>query len=109
MRETLREQAREKVGATLLAQGPARHSPEEIVWLGEKTPSALSALIGDQPYLMGARPCAEDATVFGGLAGVLTPFFDLEFQRKAETYPNLVAYTARTMQQYYPERSWKAV
>jgi glutathione S-transferase len=109
MRETLREQAREKVGAALLAQGPGRHSLQEVVSLGEKTLSAVSTLIGDEPYLMGARPCAEDATVFAGLAGVLTPFFDMELQRKAATYPNLVAYTARMMQQYYPEHPWKAV
>jgi glutathione S-transferase len=109
MRETLRKNARDGLRSTLLAQGPARHSPQEVVWLGEKTLSALSILIGDQPYLMGARPCAEDASVFAGLAGVLTPFFDMGLQRKAETYPNLVAYTARLMQQYYPEHPWKAV
>jgi glutathione S-transferase len=108
MRDKIRGETRERVGAALLAQGPARHKPEEIVWLGEKTLSALSTLLGDKPYIMGDKPCAEDATVFAALAGVLTPFFDMDLQRKAATYPNLVAYTARLMKQYYPEHPWRA-
>ena len=106
MRDKVRDETRNRVGAAMLAQGPARHQLDEIVWLGEKTLTALSALLGDKPYIMGGKPCAEDATVFAALAGVLTPFFDMELQRKATSYPNLVAYTARMMKQYYPEHPW---
>jgi glutathione S-transferase len=109
MQDKVRGETRERVGAALLAQGPARHKLDEITWLGEKTLSALSVLLDDKPYIMGDRPCAEDATVFAALAGVLTPFFDMELQRKAGTYPNLVAYTARLMKQYYPDHPWQVV
>ena len=37
---------------------------------------ALSVQLGDKPYLMGDTPCGTDATAFGALAGILTPFFD---------------------------------
>ena len=107
VRDTIRGDARERVGAALLAQGTARHNLEEIVWLGDKTLSALSTLLDDKPYIMGDKPCAEDATMFAALAGVLTPFFDLELQRKACTYANLVAYTARLMGRYYPGHAWE--
>lgn len=106
MQGKLREEAVARVGDALRAQGPNRHSPDEVVWLGEKSLTALSTLLGDRPYIMGDKPCAEDATVFAGLAGLLTPFFDMELQRKAASYPNLVAYTGRMMKQYYPEHPW---
>lgn len=106
IRAKLRADTLARVGDALRAQGPGRHAPDEIAWLGEKTLTALSALLGDKPYLMGTRPCAEDATAFAALAGLLTPFFDSPLRNKAETYPTLVAYTGRMMAQYYPEHPW---
>ena len=108
VREKLRADALVRVGEGLRAQGPNRHAPEEIVWLGEKSLSALSALLGNRQHIMGDRPCWEDATVFAALAGALTPFFDFPLRRSAESYPNLVAYTTRMMQEYYPEHAWMA-
>ena len=57
---------------------------------------------------MGERPSGIDATMFGALAGILTPFFESALRRRAESYPNLVAYTDRMMRQYYPEHAWQA-
>ena len=48
-----------------------------------------------------------DATAFGMLAGILTPFFVSRLRARAEEFGNLVAYVDRMMQQYYPEFSWK--
>jgi glutathione S-transferase len=106
VRATVREQARTKVSERLWAQGMGRHKPEEITELGGRSLAALSAMLADKPYLMGDRPCGADATAFGMLASVLTPFFDSPLRRKAESFPNLVAYADRMAGRYYPEDSW---
>ncbi len=93
--------ARERVRANLHAHGIGRHSDAEIAELGGKSLMALSAFLGDKPYLMGETPCGADATVFGMVAGVLTPFFSGELRRRAESHSNLIAYRDRMMARYY--------
>lgn len=104
----VREEVLGRVAATLKAQGIARHAPDEIVELGDRSLNALSVLLGDKPYLMGERPVAVDATAFGSLAGIMTPFFESKLRRRAESYPNLVAYVARMMARYFPDHPWPA-
>lgn len=108
MRAQRREDVRNSVANRLFEVGIARHTPDEIVELGDRSLMALSALLADKPYLMGERPSGVDATMFGALAGILTPFFESALRRRAESYPNLVAYTDRLMRQYYPEHAWQA-
>jgi glutathione S-transferase len=62
-------------------------------------------LLGDKPCLMGERPCGTDATAFGALAGLLTPFFESPLRHRAEQFGNLVAYVDRMMARYYPEHA----
>ena len=62
--------------------------------------------LGDKPYLMGDEPCGTDATAFGALAGILTPFFDSTLRQRTEQFANLTAYVDRMMLQYYPEFAW---
>lgn len=107
IRDKLRRDVQERVAETMKAVGVARHAPEEIVWLGERSLMALSALLGDKAYLFGHRPCGTDATAFAMLAGLLTPFFESPLRRRAETYDNLVDYTDRMMSQYFPAYPWK--
>ncbi|MDP2331258.1 MAG: glutathione S-transferase family protein [Reyranella sp.] len=109
MREALRQEVLGAVTAGLKAQGVARHAPDEVVELGDRSLGALSTLLGDKPYLMGDRPVGVDATAFGALAGTLTPFFESELRRRAEGHANLVAYTARMMARYFPDHPWTTV
>jgi len=55
---------------------------------------------------MGNRPSGADATAFGALAGILTPFFESRLRERAEEFLNLTAYVDRMMDQYYPEFAW---
>jgi glutathione S-transferase len=103
-----REQMQAGKRAELHAQGIGRHGPQEIAALGVRSIDALAALLGEQPYFMGASPSGVDATALGMLASVLTPFFDTPLQRAAAAHPNLVAYVARMMQRYYPAHVWPA-
>jgi glutathione S-transferase len=106
LRAKMREELRAAVAANLRAVGIARHSPAEIWELGARSLGALSALLGDKPYLMGESESGVDAAAFGALAGVLTPFFDSPLRRAAEAHVNLVEYVDLMMAQYYPEHRW---
>lgn len=105
-REKLREDAQFRVAENYLISGLGRHAPDEDVELAARSLRALSVQLGDKPYLMGDAPCGTDASAFGALAGLLTPYFDSELRRRTEAFDNLVAYVDRLMAQYYPEFAW---
>jgi glutathione S-transferase len=105
--EGFRAEVLGRVTAALAGQGMARHSPDEVVELGARSLGALSALLAGKPFLMGARPCGADATVFALLAGLLTPFFDSPLRRRAERYGDLAAYVERGMARFFPDFPWR--
>lgn len=109
--EAIRAQVKRDVLASVsvkvLASGITRHAPDDIVWLGERSLSALSVLLGDKPYLFGDCVSGVDATAFGMLAGLMTPFFESPLRRRAESYGNLVAYVDRMMAGYFPAHAWR--
>jgi glutathione S-transferase len=106
-REKLREDAQFRVAENYLLSGLGRHAPDDDVELALRSLLALSVQLGDKPYLMGDKPCGTDATAFGALAGILTPFFDSKLRTRAEEFENLADYVERMMQQYYPDFAWK--
>jgi glutathione S-transferase len=105
-REKLREDAQFRVAENYLLSGLGRHAPDDDIELALRSIFALSVQLGEKPYLMGDKPCGMDATAFGALSGILTPFFESKLRAKAEQYDNLVAYVDRMMLQYYPEFEW---
>ncbi|MBB6253557.1 glutathione S-transferase family protein [Nitrospirillum iridis] len=109
MREELRRTVLERVTQNVRAAGPARHTADEVTGLCDRSLSALSVLLGDQPYFMGDRPSAVDATALGMLAGLLTPYFDTDLRRRVLCYLNLLAYTDRLMAAFYPDFAWAPV
>ncbi|WP_029581598.1 glutathione S-transferase family protein [Bradyrhizobium sp. URHD0069] len=107
LRDRLREDAQFRVAENYLLSGLGRHAPDDDIDLAVRSLLALSVQLADQPYLMGERPCGTDATAFGALAGILTPFFDSKLRERAEEFQNLTAYVDRMMLQYYPDFAWK--
>jgi glutathione S-transferase len=105
-REKLREDAQFRVAENYLLSGLGRHAPDDDVDLALRSLLALSVQLGDRSYLMGEKPCGMDATAFGALAGIFTPFFSSQLRRRAEEFENLAAYVGRMMAQYYPEFAW---
>jgi glutathione S-transferase len=106
LREKLREDAQFRVAENYLLTGLGRHAPDDDVELAVRSLFALSVQLADKPYLMGEQPCGTDATAFGALAGILTPFFDSRLREQAEQFPNLTAYVDRMMLQHYPDFAW---
>ena len=85
MREKIREDAQFRVAENYLLSGLGRHAPDEDVDLAVRSLFALSVQLGDKPYLMGDTPCGTDATAFGALAGILTPYFEFAIARADRT------------------------
>jgi glutathione S-transferase len=106
LREKLREDAQFRVAENYLLSGLGRHAPDEDVDLAVRSLFALSVQLGDKPYLIGDTPCGTDASAFGVLVGILTPFFASELRQRAEQFGNLTAYVDRMMLQYYPQFAW---
>jgi glutathione S-transferase len=105
-REKLREDAQFRVAENYLLSGLGRHAPDDDVILAIRSIFALSVQLGDKSYLMGEAPCGVDATAFGALAGILTPFFISKLRTQVEKFDNLAAYVDRMMGHYYPEFAW---
>lgn len=106
-REQLRREIQARKNEDLRGHGIGRHSAGEIAALGVRSIDAVAALLGDKPYLLGERMSAVDATAFGVLAGILTPFFDTPLRDAVVGRPNLVAYVNKLMRRYYPEHVWE--
>jgi glutathione S-transferase len=87
----------------LTGHGIGRHPKARIADLGNRDLSALSAILGDKPYLMGDTPCGADATVFGFVTSILTPPLDSPMRTAAMAMANLVAYRDRLTTQYFPD------
>ena len=83
------EDAQFRVAENYLLSGLGRHAPDEDIDLAVRSLFALSVQLGDKPYLMGDTPCGTDATAFGALAGILTPFFTSKLREQAEQFGNL--------------------
>ena len=86
---------RRKIRGQLQAQGTLRHTREEIYAFGKADLEALSALIGDKPFLLGDAPCSADATLYAFLAPTIVIEYDTPLRRHALTKKNLVSYVAR--------------
>jgi glutathione S-transferase len=108
-REQLRENAQFRVAENYLLSGLGRHAPDDDIELALRSILALSVQLGNKPYLMGEKPCGADATAFGALGGILTPFFSSKLREEVETFGNLAAYVDRMMRQYYPDFAWAPV
>ncbi len=103
LRPLLATMIRRQVRRNLWGQGLGRHSAEEVAQLAERAVGAIADYLGDKPYLMGARACGADATVFAVLLGLLNRTFETPIRSAVEQRSNLVAYSDRMLQQYYPE------
>ncbi len=85
------------------SHGMGLHSQQEILAIATKGIDAIAAILGEKPYLMGDVPCGADASCFAFIEGLLCPHFDTPVRAVIEQYPNLLAYTKRLREKYYPE------
>lgn len=103
IRDKLRSDTVAEIRQRLHWHGLGRHSDEDILFLGTRSLYSFSQLLGDKPYLLGETPCGADATAFGMIATVMTPFFETDLRKAAESCDNLQPYLDRMAARYYPD------
>jgi glutathione S-transferase len=109
MQEPERSAARammvQKTRERFASMGMGRHDEEEIVALGSQSIRALAILLGEKKFLFGDGPTGTDATAFGLLAGLITPYFPAPLRDVAMGHANIVDYVDRMMERFYPDYS----
>ncbi|WP_430913837.1 glutathione S-transferase family protein [Methylobacterium sp. sgz302541] len=100
--------ARRSVRGRLKAQGFGLHAKAEREALVIRSIDALSAILGDRPYLLGETVSGSDATVFAFVAGLLCPYCETPLREAVSGHANLVAYAQRMGARYYPDHVWPA-
>jgi len=94
--------ARRSLAQQLHAQGIGRHQPDEIYRIGTADIAALSQLLGDGPYFLGAQPTSVDAAGYAFLANILDVPLEVPLRQAVRDHANLPAYCARMRARYYP-------
>jgi glutathione S-transferase len=87
------------------SQGLGRHPPDEIYARIGQDLQALSALLGDQPFFMGAQPRTLDASAYAILGNCWEAGIDPVLKPMLGQHPNLVAYCARMRARCFPATS----
>ena len=93
--------ARRGLRQQLHEQGTGRHRRDEIYDIGCRDITAISDLLGEQPYFLGDAPASIDATGYAFLANLLWVPIDLPMRAHAATFANLEAYCQRMKARYY--------
>jgi len=88
----------------LQGHGIGRHPRAQIAELAVRDVDALAAILGDKPFLMGEKPCAADAFVFGIVTSILTPPLDSPIRLAMQRTANLIAYRDRVTSRYFSEQ-----
>ena len=89
----------------LWAQGTGRHSPDEILGMAKRDIAALTAIVGDGPYVHGDQIRSIDAVVYAYVVNLTEFRIDTPMTEAARAHANLVAYARRITETYFPELS----
>jgi glutathione S-transferase len=93
---------RRKVRRNLSGQGNGRYTPEERFAIAARCIDAIAERLTHHPFIGGEQPCGADASVFGTIACMLTPYFDSASCAHARAKPALQAYHDRMLVLYFP-------
>ena len=83
------------------AQGMGRRSYDEVVAKGVEAWTAITTLLGDQPFLFGDRPSVIDASAFAWVHCTLKHPFESPVLDHIRSTPTLVAYHDRIWGRYW--------
>jgi glutathione S-transferase len=103
IRPVIRNVIRRKVRNMLKGQGLGRHSEAERLELAKGDIDCVETLLGDNLYVLGAKPSATDATAFPFLFSAAAPYFKSSAGDYIRTRPKLTNYLERMQAQYFPD------
>ena len=94
--------AQKKVRNNMKGHGMGRHSDAEIMVITKHTLQNLSVLLDNQPYFFGEKISSLDICAYAMVANLTHSTIDNEMSRMCKTFDNLVEFTQRIKNQYYP-------
>ncbi|MEP3051096.1 MAG: glutathione S-transferase family protein [Erythrobacter sp.] len=97
--------ARRSVKKQLLGHGMGLHSEAEIAGIANRDIDALAAILADQNYIFGDRPCMADAAIYSLLANIYFVEFASPMKAMITAHPNLVSMLERFKADIFPESS----
>jgi len=103
LRKLISGKIQKQVAATVHAQGISRHSESEIYAKGRADLQALSKMLGDKPYFLGAKPTSVDASVYGLLANIYFQQDANALKEILKNFPNLTRYCDRLKAEYWSD------
>jgi glutathione S-transferase len=103
IRPLLSKMIRRKVRGMLHGQGLGRHNAAERFELARGDIDCVETLMGSNRYVLGARPCATDASVFPFLLSAEASHFKSEIGDYIRSRPRIMAYLERMQAEYFPE------
>lgn len=92
---------RRKIARDLRGHGMGLHRNEDIWEMGRQDLSALSHLLGDQPYVFGLEPTTIDASVFGLVVMFVRSPAEPSLVEHARRLGNLEPFCDRMLERYY--------
>ena len=95
--------ARRGVIKSMHAHGLGRHRPEEILEMGKADISAMAAMLGDKPFLLGDSPTSFDAAFYAFIASILVFPVDSPLRKYTQGHTNLVRYCERFQQRFFAD------
>ena len=101
VRSMVKSMLRRMNARRLHGHGIGRHARSDIAELAIRDVEALATILGEKPFLMGAKPCAADAFVFGIVTSILTPPLNSPIRGAMQWHANLVDYRDRITSQYF--------
>lgn len=94
---------RKKIAKTHHLQGLGRHTAEERLELAKGDLDVIERQLGKNNFLLGAKPSAVDASVFGFIWAAECPHFKSEIGDYIRSRPVLIAYLKRMQENYFPD------
>jgi glutathione S-transferase len=92
---------RSGVSKQAYGQGIARHTPEEVYAIGKADLDAVSAILGQKPYLFGDSPSSYDAVLHGFVGNLMAFPKASPISQHARSHANLVSFVDRMNAKYW--------
>lgn len=94
---------RRGVTKAMHTQGLGRHRPEEMLEMGKADVSAVAAVLGDKPFLLGDNPTSFDAAFYAFIVSIIAFPVDSPLRKYTLGQQNLVRYCERFQQRYFTD------
>jgi glutathione S-transferase len=94
---------KKQVLKNMIAHGIARHDRSTIYQMAGENLTAIADFLGDKTYAFGDQATALDATLYGILSSIIDADMNSELKTATISYDNLVKYTSRMREEFFPE------